>query len=481
MTAHVSTAAGQRILDLCDDIARVGGSGLEPAIAAVRASLEPPKLAVVGRVKAGKSTLVNALIGAKVAPTNEAECTRIVTWYRYGIPNSAELVMLDGSVRPIPFTTSLPEDLGVPVEQVSHAVVYLQEAALQDYILIDTPGLATTTTENEEATRRAILGGEAARQADALIYVFKKVEKADDISFIEAFTEASGGFAGAAESVGVLSNADRFGTGAWGSVDPLEVAAEFARQIAAKHADHLGAVIPIAARMGEAARTGEVRESDAAALGQLAALDDDDIQDLEDGILDVPGIDTAALARVVGMFRGYGLRHARTIAHGGAPALSRWLLERSGMTALEEALRSRYVGSHPQRSIANAVTALARIARGSEQWRDLDELINTARLDPALHVIRELEARDRLSEHVPDSELIELLDTVMQQKTDRAKLELARSATEHDILAKARELSALARARAALAGSPEIVEASRVIARSYLLIAERHADATPEG
>ena len=35
-----------------------------------------------GKVKAGKSTLLNALVGEQIAPTDAGECTRIVTWYR---------------------------------------------------------------------------------------------------------------------------------------------------------------------------------------------------------------------------------------------------------------------------------------------------------------------------------------------------------------------------------------------------------------
>ena len=42
----------------------------------------PIRLAIAGKVKAGKSTLLNALIGEELAPTDAGECTRIVTWYR---------------------------------------------------------------------------------------------------------------------------------------------------------------------------------------------------------------------------------------------------------------------------------------------------------------------------------------------------------------------------------------------------------------
>src|SRR5579884_3992518 len=59
---------------------------------------QPLRIAVAGRVKAGKSTLVNALLGQRVAPTDVSECTRVVTWFHYGTPQRVEVHMVDGSV-----------------------------------------------------------------------------------------------------------------------------------------------------------------------------------------------------------------------------------------------------------------------------------------------------------------------------------------------------------------------------------------------
>src|SRR5256885_16744552 len=50
----------------------------------------PLQVAVAGRIKSGKSTLVNALIGRRGAPTDVGEGTRVVTRIPYGIVDTGE-------------------------------------------------------------------------------------------------------------------------------------------------------------------------------------------------------------------------------------------------------------------------------------------------------------------------------------------------------------------------------------------------------
>ena len=45
---------------------------------------EPLRVAIAGKMKSGKSTLLNVLVGEEIAPTDAGECTRILTWYQYG-------------------------------------------------------------------------------------------------------------------------------------------------------------------------------------------------------------------------------------------------------------------------------------------------------------------------------------------------------------------------------------------------------------
>src|SRR5262249_30556133 len=65
---------------------------------------EPLRVAIVGRVKAGKSTLLNALVGEELAPTDAGECTRVVTWYVDGPSYKATLHPRVGEPRAAAFT-----------------------------------------------------------------------------------------------------------------------------------------------------------------------------------------------------------------------------------------------------------------------------------------------------------------------------------------------------------------------------------------
>src|SRR5262245_48959239 len=105
---HGSGAGGNsplsaRVAALCDQAAPRLGPVARPRVLDVRRRLdEPLRVAVAGRLKAGKSTLVNALIGRRVAPTEVGECTRVVTQFRYGSADRIEVVRRDGSRAALP-------------------------------------------------------------------------------------------------------------------------------------------------------------------------------------------------------------------------------------------------------------------------------------------------------------------------------------------------------------------------------------------
>ena len=77
----------ERVAELIASGEELVPDSLRPDLAELQLRLrEPVRVAVVGKVSAGKSTMVNALLGQRVAPTDVSECTRLVTWFHYGHP-----------------------------------------------------------------------------------------------------------------------------------------------------------------------------------------------------------------------------------------------------------------------------------------------------------------------------------------------------------------------------------------------------------
>ena len=112
---------------------------------------EPLRVAIAGKVKAGKSTLLNALVGEQIAPTDAGECTRIVTWYVDA--QFPRVTMYPRTSAPKQLTINragggLSFDLqGTPVEQVDKLEVEWPSQSLRTQTLIDTPGIASLSAD----------------------------------------------------------------------------------------------------------------------------------------------------------------------------------------------------------------------------------------------------------------------------------------------------------------------------------------------
>src|SRR3954453_1560043 len=81
---------------------------------------EPLRVAIAGKIKAGKSTLLNAMVGEELAPTDAGECTRIVTWYRDGPGYRVMLHLVDGRSEQRPFdraSGAIRVNLGRPARE----------------------------------------------------------------------------------------------------------------------------------------------------------------------------------------------------------------------------------------------------------------------------------------------------------------------------------------------------------------------------
>src|SRR3954471_11077334 len=133
-----------RVADLCQEVSHRLGGATQAQVLDVRKRLgEPLGVAIPGRLKSGKSTLVNALIGRRVAPTEVGECTRLVTQFRYGSSDRVDVVRRNGSRASLPLDDNgmIPAKLGVPRAEISYVDVTLTSDHLRELTVVDTPGL----------------------------------------------------------------------------------------------------------------------------------------------------------------------------------------------------------------------------------------------------------------------------------------------------------------------------------------------------
>lgn len=139
-----------------------GISALDPQMAAIEASFSGDnavEVAVLGQFKAGKSSLLNSLIGRELLPVGVVPVTAIVTKVRHGDEAAAFVVKLDGTREAIPL-----EALAVYISEAANPgnmkradtveVTVPFPEALRRLVLIDTPGLGSIHRHNSEATRR---------------------------------------------------------------------------------------------------------------------------------------------------------------------------------------------------------------------------------------------------------------------------------------------------------------------------------------
>src|SRR5215218_11302031 len=148
-----------RVADLCAEAGQRLAGRTQTQVEDVRRRLgEPLRVAIAGRLKSGKSTLVNALIGRRVAPTAVGECTRVVTRFRYGPADRVDVVGRDGARRSLPLGDDgmIPQRLGVPAARVAYVDVTLTSEKLRDLTVVDTPGLPSTDTQVSARAQEAV-------------------------------------------------------------------------------------------------------------------------------------------------------------------------------------------------------------------------------------------------------------------------------------------------------------------------------------
>ncbi len=391
----------------------------------------PLQVAVAGRIKSGKSTLVNALIGRRVAPTDVGECTRLVTRFQYGTVDRVEIVVDDGRKQVLPFSAEgmIPNDLDVDFDKVSHLEAYLTNAVLQNFTVIDTPGLGSLDAASVKRTEQ-LLGAAKHRKdedeksdeegsdelddtsrnavagAEAVLYVVTQGVRADDQQALAAFTAATASReAGPVNAIAVLNKADTIApeSVAGSDGDVWRAASMLAEKQASTLKPRVADVIPVIGLLAESAESGNFTSADADALRSLSKLDDATLEtmlmsadifttwdcEVAEGTrlrllekLDLYGIRTAVMA----------LRRDPELTAG---ALRRTLLNASGLGAvrgrLDAVFRARADGIKAAAALAS-ITALAHASGDPGERQRVHDAIEVLLAKPEAHQLRLLEA-----------------------------------------------------------------------------------------
>lgn len=315
---------------------------------------EPLRVAIAGKVKAGKSTLLNALVGAPLAPTDAGECTRIITWYRDGLTYAVRMDPVAGEPRPLRFQRgprALLIDLdGHPPSEVDRLVVEWPSTSLRTMTLVDTPGIGSLSTDVSARTQAFLTPESRPGEADAVCYLMRHLH-ATDARFLEAFRDGAATSAAPMNAIGVLSRADEIGAG---RLAALESAARIARRYRRdpQVRQLCQTVLPVAGLLAETAAT--LREEEFAALAALVAVDRPTLDGLllsvdrfaaPDARVDVDAdVRRALLAR----FGVFGVRLSIALIRSRqtptATALARELVDRSGVAVLRDALVTQFSG-----------------------------------------------------------------------------------------------------------------------------------------
>ena len=410
-----------RIAALCDQVGPQLGPAAGGQLAQLRRQLrEPLRVAVAGRLKAGKSTLVNALIGRRVAPTAVGECTRVVTQLRHGPGDRVEVVRRDGTRTSLPLDESgmIPQRLGVPLPEVGFVDVTLASDHLRDLTIVDTPGLSSTHPQVGAGVRDYLFGPEPATApvgadldpdsagalagADAIAYVFSQAVRADDAAALAGFRAASARLASnPVNSLGLLTRVDTLAGPA--GADPWPVAGALAAEQARLLRGVVADVVPVAGLLAETTQAGRLTPADCEALRALAGLPEPERLVLLASVdlfttreCPVPAPARERLLRLLDRY-GVGLALAELAAR---PRLSpgelvQQLAASSGLARLRHTLDRTFRDRTDTIKAARALATLAGIAARADHPGDRELLRDATEAvlrEPAYHRLRTLEA-----------------------------------------------------------------------------------------
>jgi predicted GTPase len=336
---------------------------------------EPLRVAIAGKVKAGKSTLLNALVGEELAPTDAGECTKIVTWYVDGIAYRVTLHSRDGATaRQVPFSRengAMEVHLGTTVaDDVDHLVIEWPSSSLKTMTLIDTPGIASLSTGVSARTHEFLSStDDHVTPADAVLYLMRHLHSSD-VNFLETFHDQEFSQPTPVNAVAVLSRADEIGVGRLDAMASAErIAARYRTDPKIRRLCQT--VVPVAGLLAQSGST--LREAEYRALEQLAGAPADELERVllsadrfahETLSVNVTPIEREQLLDRFGLF---GVRLALSLLASGSVRnstdLADAMVARSGLDQLREVLRTQFTARRDVLKARSALLGLEALVR----------------------------------------------------------------------------------------------------------------------
>lgn len=227
---------------------------------------EPCVLAIGGRVKAGKSSFLNALLGRDLAKVGISETTATINYFRYGTPPDPEhpvlIVWENGkeSYESKDFLDSLQgntEEILQKASGIKRIEFLVPDPILKEVTLVDTPGTDAIVGKDKDGHEKVIdtffhlrekhdkETRELTTSADAVIYLTGSVANVRGQQFIQDFRSAIKSGSSAMNAIGVMAKIDL-------EDDILLHREELAESIAIKLKHELNTVVPVSAGLWRA-------------------------------------------------------------------------------------------------------------------------------------------------------------------------------------------------------------------------------------
>jgi hypothetical protein len=397
----------RRVAALCDEV-RFPETHLQDQVRSIRRRLaEPLRIAVAGRVSAGKSTTVNALLATQIAPVGRGETTKLVASFAHDEVESVTLVLRGGERQEVYLDPAgrLPGELPRPAEEVDHIDVRIPYApALRSATIIDTPGISSVRPEASGRTVELLFSRDSRKAvagADALLFLLHG--HADEAEALGSFQDLVGtASACCVNAIGVISQADKLGD----RRSPMDAARRIADRLSGEPAlrTRLATVIPLLALVAETIETGAFAHEEEMSLAALAGEDELELEDLlasaEDLLDGDCSIEHQMRERLIAKLDMFGIRAAvGALKQGADPSdLRDYLYELSGMPALKALIADLFTRRADLLKADQALSSLERLTYQSrtETSLSLRTGIEELRLSPPMHAVREMRA---LSHH----------------------------------------------------------------------------------